>query len=408
MRASMVAAVLIAGCGEEMVPVSVDDDGGSAYAAWESASGRRMEAFSLGADARNPVSDYLFVLDNSVSMNRVIDRVREGFASLDPAAFPSEARIAVMSTLPGVREPDVRGQPPRFSLHPVVASRELYLHDPGFLRLVDGEGIRALREANPAAKRKFKQPGCDAWFRPGEKNRNGVPCIVAHTQSLSASAHAEAGLTALAQLLEKNRGKTTFRPGATVNVIFVSDTHDPGVGGRLAPDLLENRPTTHELVELIHRDNAVSGVRFHAIAPETECSERWASFGPVYAEVAQGTGGGTIDVCAATDYRPLLSSAFDDGARPTSARVSLGAPASRVEDVRVDGSPVGWTLTGSDRVVELRGVPLPGRGVTPLQVEIDYTRQESAPAGRPVAPAGRLELSAGKQPVAPPMRTMRP
>jgi hypothetical protein len=368
------AAMFLSACDEQLQPVPVNADGGNAYAAWEGANGRRLEAFEWGGSARNQVADYLIVLDNSVSMDKVIDRVRAGFASLKPEMFPPEARIAVMSTLPGrerERQP-VRG-PLRFDLHPAVGSRDVYKHDPGFLRLVDDEGIRTLRSARPDVADRFPLDGCDAWFAPGAVNAAGQPCIVAHTQGLLASAHSEAGLTAFRQLLERHTGTPIFRPGAAVNVIFVSDTHDPGVS-RKAADLLADRPTAAELAELVDRDNVVSSLRFHAIAPETECVERWFGFGPAYFEAAEATGGAVLDLCTAQDYRPILEKAFDEGARPTRPRFALGAEVEQVDDVRVDGTSTSWTLTGTGRVVELELPPSPA-GAALQVVEVDYKKR---------------------------------
>ncbi|MCB9676146.1 MAG: hypothetical protein H6737_13580 [Alphaproteobacteria bacterium] len=342
----LLAPLLLAACADQMAPVEVLDDGGNAYAAWEDAQGRRLEAFEWGAGARNQVVDYVFVLDNSVSMNMVIEKVRKGFASLGPEQFPPETRIAVLSTLPA--DPDDLSR-----LHDAVPVRVLQ-DDAGFGQFVSGRSIAKARK-NKKLRGSYPLRGCGdtGWFRPGDKNAGGVPCLVAHTQTTLRAAETEAGLTAFAQLLQRNAGKLTFRPGAAVNVVFVSDTHDPGVGARVAGDLLDDRPTADELVELIQRDNIVSSIRFHAIAPELECVERWMHLGPAYFDVADYTGGAVIDMCTAEDYRPILDAVLDDGARPTKPVFALGADAESIESVTVDGNPASWTLHPTKRVVEV-------------------------------------------------------
>lgn len=364
---------VLAACDDGMLPVGVDGDGGAAHAAWESADGRRREAFRWGDDARTPITDTLFVLDGSVSMVRVIDRVRQGFAGLQPSDFPAEARIAVMSATPG-REKEL--QPARgrlqYELDPAVGSRRLARLDPGFLSLVDGRGITSLIDREPRAAEVYPHAGCDAWFTPDATNRAGVPCIVAHTQSLLVATRAEAGLTAFAQLLDRQGGEPLFRPGAAVNVVFVSDTHDPGLVGAAGRALLAERPTAADLVARIDRDNVVSSVRFHAIAPETECVERWAPLGASYTHAAEATGGVVLDLCTATDYRPVLQRTFDEGARPTRPRLPLGAVAEHVDEVRLDGSPTPFTLAPGGRVIEVPALT----GIASADVEVTFTRKD--------------------------------
>jgi len=370
-RPTLFLAIALSGCASEMVSVDVTGDGGNAYAAWEDAQGRRLEAFDWGAGARNQVVDYVFVVDNSVSMRSVIGKVRKGFESLDTDAFPPETRIAVLSTLPA--DPDDLSR-----LHNAVPPKVLR-HDAGFGHFVSAKTIRRAKRVKRLAS-SYPMEGCgdDGWFRPGETNAAGESCLVAHTQSTLMVAETEAGLTAFKQLLQRNEGQLTFRPGAAVNVVFVSDTHDPGVGARVAGDLLTDRPTAEELIELVDRDNVISSLRFHAIAPEVECVERWFHLGASYFDVADATGGATIDMCTAEDYRPILDQLFDDGARPIKPVFALGSKAQSVESVTVDGIDTPFTVHPSGRVVQvdLPDAPASAVGSTePAQtVEVHYQR----------------------------------
>lgn len=357
------ALLAAAGCNESMDEVSTA--GSNAFSAYESASGARVESFYFGGDASNAVVDYVFVLDNSISMQRVLERVRKGFDSLEPDRWPADARIAVLSTLPhDLDDPE--------KLHPSVATEvPTAIHDPGFTQLVSAESIAWLKEhGNEKIRRRFRAQGCDEWFRPDDVGTDGVKCIVAHTQIAQQAVVAEAGLTALKQLLDRNEGEAIFRPGASVNVVFVSDTHDPGANGAPGKDLLAARPTAEQLVKLIERDNSVSSVRFHAIAPQTECVEKWKAFGPAYFDAAEATGGAKLDMCSTDDYRPILNAVLAEGSKPTKPVFALGAPAQTVHEVTVDGEPVKWTLDGNGSVV-VDVVPQPG---TERVVEIAFEK----------------------------------
>jgi hypothetical protein len=376
------AALSLTACSDELRPVDVSNDGGNAVAAWEDAQGRRLESFEWGDGARNQVVDYVFVLDNSVSMRAVLDRVRKGFAGLQASDFPAETRIAVLTTLPA--DPDDLSE-----LHPAVPPRILK-HDAGFGRLVSGASIRDARRVQKL-RRHYRLEGCgeDGWFSPGDTNAQGESCLVAHTQTTLMASQTEAGLTALDQLLQRNDGKPTFRPGAAVNVVFVSDTHDPGIGGRAAMGLIEDRPTPEALAQRIEKDNVVSSIRFHAIAPATECVERWMHFGPSYYDAAEYTGGAIVDMCTENDFQPILDRVFDEGARPTKPVFALGAKAGTVQSVRVDGQDASYEVHPNGRVVTVDLPTWKGNWrnrptVTDQTIEIEYQR-DIAP--EPVTPA---------------------
>lgn len=344
--------LLLAACNESMEEVSTS--GSNAFAAYEDGRGSRVESFYFGGQASNAVVDYVFVLDNSISMRQVLERVRKGFESLEADRWPRDARIAVLSTLPhDLDDPE--------KLHRTVRSKTPEaIDDPGFTQFVSRDSIAWQKEhADARTRKRFEAAGCDEWFAPGDVSADGTKCIVAHTQIALGTVVAEAGLTAVKQLLDRNRGEAIFRPGAAVNIVFVSDTHDPGVGGKAARDLLKARPTAEQLVQMIERDNSVSSVRFHAIAPETECVEKWKAFGPAYFEAAEATGGQRLDMCQAEDYRPILNAVIEHGSQPTRPVFALGTPAQTVHEVTVDGEPTKWTLDGAGSVV-VDVVPQPG------------------------------------------------
>jgi hypothetical protein len=334
-------------------PVSVDGDGGSAVSAEEDASGTtRRETFELGGGATTPVADFLFVVDDSVSMQLIVDRVRAAFATLgDGSAFPKEARIAVMSTLPA--DPDNLQRVNVAAMH-----RQRNQHDPGFLRLIDKVGIADFAKwAPPDQRAHFSHPGCDgAWFSPTDLDASGVSCLVAHTQLAMDNVHVEAGLTAFGQLLERRDTLPLFRPGAAANVIFVSDTQDPGLNAddKGFDALVAARPDFQRLSDLVDVANTVSSFRIHAIAPESQCAEHWSHIGEVYQQAAKASGGRTLDVCSATDYRAFIEAIGKDGAVVQRPVLALGK-AMEDAQVEVDGQRVGYSASVDGRAITLDG-----------------------------------------------------
>ncbi len=361
--------LLFAGCAPDWQPA--DPGQGSALEAFE-ADGNRLETFTLGGDASSPLADYLFVVDGSVSMSTVLGRFEEGVRTLaDADVFPDRARIAVMNTTPA--DPENLRKP-----HPVVGGKKQARRAPGFLGLVDAKGLQRYVKRYPRLAEQMPEPGCAAWFAPGDVNANGVPCLIAHAQIDLQPVVAEAGLTAFKQLVESHDGPL-FRAGANVNVVFISDTHDPGVPSRRnsgkvdrldriigGQQLAAARPTFAELEALVLSRQPLASFRVHAIAPESECAERWMEFGPSYFDASTAAGGQQLDVCTALDYAPFLRSTITTGSVPHAPVLALGKRASRVDSVTIDDVPAPFVL---DRgaVVLTDGLP-----AQPSDVAVTY------------------------------------
>lgn len=319
----------------------------------------REESFAAGGGASSPVVDYLFVIDHSVSMDKVLGNVQQGMLSLaSDGVFPTKARIAVMTTLPA--DPSVPAdQPPQ--PHPAATGSAGLAFDPGFLGLVSEARIQAYADrTTPEIAARFPLTGCDAWFEPTARNGEGQPCLLAHTQIGQTGVGVEAGLVAFRQLMEGAEAPI-FRPGAAVNVIFVSDTHDPGIplDAPGAKGLRELRPDVALLRDLVQANSLVSSFRVHAIAPARPCVEAWSD-GPTYRDAARAGEGVFLDVCTATDYRPLIEEITRKGAVVQHPVFPLGRPAADVESVVVDGAPVGFSVSEDGGVVVL-DQPLPRR-----------------------------------------------
>jgi hypothetical protein len=363
-----------------------------ATAAWRhpQAPDLRLETFDLSAGMTAPMTDFLFVVDDSVSMRHVLERFQKGFASLAASsAFPAGSRLAVMNTMPASYENLSRP-------HASVSHSHMMRRSPGFLRLLSGSSIERFRATAPDdIVERFNDEGCARWFTPDATNAQGTPCLLAHTQVALVGSRVEAGLHAFKQLLMKREGRALFRPGAAVNVIFVSDTHDPGFlpseHSRQAQDLddlMAEQPDFEELRELVLADNLVASFRAHAIAPEFECVEPWARLGPAYFTVAEAGAGVTADICTLEDYAPVIAQIAQQGGVMQEPVVHLGRRAAEVEAVRIGGRPVGFSMDPDHRVLLLDGV-LPAKSER-LQVlyrlqRAPTTRQDTQPGKRQAA-----------------------
>lgn len=301
MRTTLALFVALTGCSTEYglsTPAPGDADpsvAAGARDAGEPADGQTHRTTKKVAEK----ADFLFVVDPSVSMFKVLKNVRAGFASLDSAEFSRDTRIAVMTTTPA----SVDGTRPHIS----VVDTEGALRDPGFQKLIRGRDIAKWRgvEATDACG--------DGWFAPTDTLSDGTPCLQAVTTFPLYASNAEAGLIAFKQMLLRQGDQPLFRQGAEVNVVFISDTHDPGLPEGKARDLMvEFRPDFAELKSLVDANHELASFEIHAIAPTTGCVgvEDFEGIGTSYYDVALASGGRIVDVCETDDYTPILRDLF--------------------------------------------------------------------------------------------------
>ncbi len=332
--------------------------GGGATSSWRVGSLRRDD-FDLEAGGSTALADFLFVVDGSSSMKRVLPLVQQGISALaEQGVFPDRSRLAVMGTTPA---DDLT---PRRA-HPSARKRGLARRAPGFVSLVSGDAIDRFRQQAPDAyAARYPLDGCGPWFDPDQRNDQGQPCLVAHTQLPLIPVRVEDGLNAFRQLLERTEGTPLFRTGAAANVVFISDTHAPGFLPRddvqdtlLFEDLEARRPDLDALRTRLALDHELAAFRVHAIAPRARCGERIAGLGRDYFDVADDSGGVTADVCTTDDYRPVISAVLDSGARVQQPVLAISGPADTIERVTVDGVDVGFSVSPDGRAVVLDAMP---------------------------------------------------
>ena len=286
-----------------------------------------QESFWVGDGATTGMADYLFVVDDSVSMANIIESFSRGFERLSASdVFPVNARVAVMNMTPA-NPSNLRRR------HPVVPSRAGVEQSPGFIHLIDADRIKAYNAfLADFGEDPLRYDGCGNWFGPKETNPQGVSCLLAHTQLGLHQSVAEAGLTAFGQLLERQRRRPLFREGAAVNVIMVSDTHDPGFAPATAEgrrevgfqELLAIQPTYAQLKAMVEEQQLVASFRVHAIAPRSDCSEPWIEdLDPAYFDVAEASGGVMADICDVDDYSEVIRSIVSPRRRNPNGRISV-------------------------------------------------------------------------------------
>ena len=182
-------------------------------------------------------------------MGSIVDKLKLGFASIaETADFPIKSKVGVIST----------------AVDEVSSSTSKKV---GFKQLVTAAQIS---NSDRYSNSKRDHPGCsEGWFSPNQKDSAGSYCLVSAIDFRLISTYYEAGLTSFNNFLEAQRGKNTFRTDTLLNVIFVSDTHDPGRGNDTAKKLLQRAKayTTNEFLSKANAVNKVSGIKYHGIVP---------------------------------------------------------------------------------------------------------------------------------------------
>lgn len=316
---------------------------------------------------------YLFVVDQSVSMQNVLADLQKGFGNLRSEDFPANAKIGVISTLIA-EDPSAD----KLKMAPQIKSYVGNEVEPGFLELVTQKAIERFTGQTTVDQKyrsRFGKPGCrNGWFAPSETNADGDSCLSAHTQIVQSPSVCEPGMIAVQQYMLRH-GKSAFESADDVNVIFVSDTEYPGCSRQ---DVAVREHTTQEFwgrsgqfkvgSMLDHfRKHTKAGVMqslvFHAIVPlgkadeQLKCRESWTDdwAQDFYADLSRDSGGTLTDICTSTDYSAPLQKIFNN---ENSIQKVFDRDAGVPENAQVDSVEIDGVRSADFEVLD-KGIFLP-------------------------------------------------
>lgn len=285
-----------------------------------------------GNSIKPTVADYLFVLDNSVSMVNDALRVSQGLASIPKETFPESTRLAVMTTM-AAQDPlagflsthsDIKG-------YGACTNKE-----PGFLAFVDKASVEAYKACPGPHATKYSIPACEnGWFEPFEMNGRGDRCFSAALQNPFHPVGCEPGILAVEQLLKRNTGKPLFRENSAVNIIFISDEQDGCSAALTRGNPNDVAGTAERLKSDIMANSKVSSIKFHGIVPRRNQV-------PInslsYEDIITKEKGLMFDISSPlANYNAMITKIIEDKVDGTEPHFFVPAKAKKVTRVEVDG-----------------------------------------------------------------------
>ncbi|SMF41062.1 hypothetical protein [Pseudobacteriovorax antillogorgiicola] len=293
----------------------------------DGASGQRLEeVFNIQpVDLNRPV-DYLIVFDTSSSMKRILERVSYSLEKvLQENPFPLDSRMAVLHTLAATKTPRSREPDPRIN----GINRYKLRFDPGFLRLVSQTSVERYIEVFPQARGSYREELCSSWFHPMEKIQDSF-CMTRALQANFSPIGIEAGMKAFSQLMRLQDGPL-FRKHAVVNVIFISDTHEPG-------RKVDWAYTGYSSIRSIVYSNSpsISGIKFHGLVPWEERCTGENLYGESYQNWISPSGGTKHDICD-FNYQDFFRNMADNSVSMSSRRIQLNYLPQSIIEVKVNG-----------------------------------------------------------------------
>lgn len=328
------------------------------------------EKFEVSAST--PPSDFVFVVDGSKSMAALIGKFMDGFEAIKISDYPPDTKMAVMNmvshklddpsealaaeSLWSLYSKDmIADNRTNFSSSFTLDKVKLFLGaQPGYLKFINSDSVAEYRqnadrliysyESNVAGRptisetlERLFRPGktdatyplqvCqNAWFTPTETNGNSQRCLRAAMQ-INEIVHIESGLTAVHQMLKKNKGKPLFRDNVAVHFVFISDTHDPGDSSFANfTGYMEKLPKfAHIEAAARETSTSVRSVKLHGVVPFTadNCTdneyqrglakspkvvEPQEIFGGSYLPQITASGGVAVDMCRSNiDYNSVVN-----------------------------------------------------------------------------------------------------
>jgi hypothetical protein len=310
--------------------VGNDFDGNSYKDKWQvdldGDSGKQKFMLTIEPNTNMPV-DYLFVVDNSTSMESIIHRMQRGFKEIaERGEFPKTAKIGVIST--SVDEASKPGSK-------IV----------GYKALANRASIARSERTN-----KGTYPGCEnGWFSPSDKDARNQYCLTSATEFKLYGTKFEAGLSAVDNLFEAHKSQQLFRKGALVNVVFFSDTHDVGaprknITNKASYDSLvarRNAYTVNGFLEKARQGSSISSIKFHGVVPQSPrgaCGNDEANPSVYsYSKLIEASDGKQVH-CSENDYVSFISGMVQNS-KVASKIVKLPDDfAGEIAEVKIDGS----------------------------------------------------------------------
>lgn len=321
----------------------------------------KVKKFAFGRSVKPVDADYLFVLDNSVSMVKYSQRVASGLAAIPKDAFPESSKLAVMTTM-------AAADPLAANLvaHPDI-SRTNYAcidKEPGFLELINSESLNRFRGCSGVRGDHLTkyaiEPCKHQWFTPFEQNANGQRCFAAAIQNPFSPVGCESGLLALEQMLKRKGQTPLFRSNAAVNVIFVSDEQE----GCKAAETRGEFSSASKLVQMIKTNSSADSVKFHGIVPMSVSQGIRR-----YTDEITATGGVVIPMDQdRVDYRDVVQKIIESKVDQTSSHFDLGEVVTDVLSVEVGGQKTTDFDFDGKRIVKVHNLD-PAK---PTQIVIRY------------------------------------
>lgn len=321
----------------------------------------KVKKFAFGRSVKPVDADYLFVLDNSVSMVKYSQRVANGLAAIPKDVFPESSKLAVMTTM-------AAADPMATNLvaHPDISRTDYACIDkePGFLDLVNSESLNRFRSCSGVRGDHLTkyaiEPCKDQWFAPFEQNANGQRCFSAAIQNPFSPVGCEAGLLALEQMLKRKGQTPLFRSNAAVNIIFVSDEQE----GCKVAETRGEFSSASKLVQMIKTNSSSASVKFHGIVPMSAPQGVRR-----YTDEITVTGGVVIPMDQErADYREVIQKIIESKVDQISSEFDLGEVATDVLSVEVGGQNTTDFEFDGKRTVKVRSLD-PAK---PTQIVIRY------------------------------------
>jgi hypothetical protein len=321
-----------------------------------------------GQGVKPAVADFLFVLDNSVSMSGDAARVSQGLMAIPKETFPDSTRLAVMTTM-AASNPTAAS----LTVHPDIKGYGSCINkEPGFLSFVDRASYDAFKKCSGLPWKQnmsYLTPPCESgWFEPFATNGAGIRCFTAALQNPFHPVGCEPGLLAVEQLLQRNVGKPLFRDNATVSVIFISDEQEGCNASDTRGNVTNPGGTADRLKDLIQKNSKVASVKFHAIAPPIGTKDTPMDT-LTYQAVVQHLGGTFFNIQTQTNYNSMINKLITDPVDKLEPEFFVPATAKKITSVTVDGvATTNYQFNAESSKVTVQGLDSSKQ----VEIEIKY------------------------------------